>query len=186
MSLTTLLIVSCIGASIGGWAQPALISVVGISPYHIRVRGEWYRLLTHPFFHADLQHLLFNLIAFYSFAEVIHRSLTPFQYACLLLLGLLGSSLLSIFMRPVTASQVSIGFSGIVSAVAFATIVFYPKIKLLVLFIPMPGWLFAGLYTVYSLYAARVSRDNIDHWAHLGGAAVGIAFAWLLIKSNLI
>lgn len=180
MSLTHLLILSCVGASLWGWAQPGIIQAVGLSPYHVRVRGEWYRFLTHPFFHADLWHLAFNLIAFYSFAKVLVSVLTQGQYLALLLLGLLGSSFLSLFMRPASASQVSIGFSGIVSAVVFAAIVFYPRLKLMVFFVPMPGWLFAGLYMLYSFYAARASQDNIDHWAHLGGAASGALLAWLL------
>jgi membrane associated rhomboid family serine protease len=75
---------------------------------------------------------------------------------------------------------IGIGFSGVVSAVVFCMIVFYPKMRLLVFFVPMPAWVFAILYTLYSLYAGQSGGDGIDHWAHLGGAGAGAAYALLV------
>ncbi len=178
MSLTVLLIFFCGIASLLGWLTPGAIQVFGLNRYAVLTRGEIYRLFTHAFFHADIWHLLINGYVFYNFGRHLEPLLGRKYYAFLLLFGLLGSAMLSMMMRPPFSNTIAIGFSGVVSAVVFCMIVFYPKMRLLVFFIPMPAWLFAILYVLYSLYAGGRGEDGIDHWGHLGGAAAGVVYAW--------
>jgi len=180
MSITLFLIGVCVVASILGWLIPELIRDMGLNPNAVFGRGEFYRLLTHAFFHADIWHLLINGYVFYNFGRHLEPLLGEKRYIILLVIGLLGSALLSMFMQPDHSSTVGIGFSGVVSAVVFCLIIFFPKMQLLVFFVPMPAWLFAILYTLYSLYAGQRGGDGIDHWAHLGGAAAGVAYGLLV------
>jgi len=180
MSLTLLLMSWCIIFSILGWLTPSSFRVFGLNRQAVFENGQFYRILTHAFFHADIWHLLINLYVFYNFGNYAEKILGLKQYAVLLLVGLLGSAFFSMMMREPYSPVIGIGFSGVVSAVVFYMIVLYPKMKLLVFFIPMPAWLFAILYTAYSLYAGTRGEDGIDHWAHLGGAAAGAAYAFLL------
>ena len=55
--------------------------------------------------------------------------------------------------------------------------------------IPMPAFVFAILYTAYSIYAMKRVQDNIGHEAHLGGAIGGIIITIILhpqVVQNLI
>ena len=44
----------------------------------------------------------------------------------------------------------------------------------------MPAILYAVLYVGYSIYMDRTGRDNINHSAHLWGAAYGVVFTLLI------
>ncbi|GIV23681.1 MAG: hypothetical protein KatS3mg025_1340 [Bacteroidia bacterium] len=149
-------------------------------PYRV-LRGEWHRLLTSIFFHADLTHLLVNAIVFLSFGRVMEAYYGPEKYIGLLLTGLLGSGLLTLWRYQRSPQHVSIGLSGVVNAVLFAFILHNPTAKLLIFFLlPMPAWLFALLYIAYSVYEGQNERGYVNHWAHIGGAAAGIIFAYFL------
>jgi membrane associated rhomboid family serine protease len=44
----------------------------------------------------------------------------------------------------------------------------------------MPAIVYAVLYTGYSIYMDRRGQDNVNHSAHLWGAAYGVAFTLLV------
>jgi membrane associated rhomboid family serine protease len=71
-----------------------------------------------------------------------------------------------------------------VSAVIFSAILFAPTNIMTINFIPMPAFVFAILYTAYSMYMSKRNLDNIGHSAHLYGAAFGVAFT-LILKPDL-
>ena len=72
----------------------------------------------------------------------------------------------------------SLGASGAVSAVLFASIVYFPtqSIFILPIPIPLPAILFAVGYLVYSSYLARQGNDGVNHTAHIDGAITGLLF----------
>ena len=81
----------------------------------------------------------------------------------------------------------SLGASGGVSAVLFATIIFNPwaKIYFYGLF-PLPGIAVGVGYLIYSYYMTkRNSSDNINHEAHFYGAVYGMLFTFVF-KPSLI
>jgi membrane associated rhomboid family serine protease len=63
-----------------------------------------------------------------------------------------------------------------VSATLFAFILLQPWAQILVFVIPMPAILFAVLYVAYEFWLERQGADNINHNAHLWGAAYGVLF----------
>jgi membrane associated rhomboid family serine protease len=78
----------------------------------------------------------------------------------------------------------SLGASGAVSAVIFAGLMIAPYVTVGLYFIPpfIPGFVFAPLYLVFSIYLDRKGGDNINHSAHIWGALFGVAFTIIVGK----
>lgn len=76
----------------------------------------------------------------------------------------------------------SIGASGAVAAVLFASILISPLSQIMFIFLPIPirAFIFGILYLWYSAYEAKRGGDNIDHTAHYYGALFGFFIPGLL------
>ncbi len=51
--------------------------------------------------------------------------------------------------------------------------------------IPLPGFVFGGLYMFYSYYQAKRGSDNINHDAHIYGALFGVVFTVIIIPTAI-
>jgi membrane associated rhomboid family serine protease len=173
----TTLVVSLVGL----YSKPALIQRFLFRPYWFLRRKQYDTVVTSGFVHADLGHLIFNMVTFYFFAFPLERVIGPLRFAVLYLLGLVLSEITTYYKHRNDPSYASLGASGAISAVLFASIVYFPTQKLFIIPIPVPipAPLFAIAYVAYSWYSARQARGNINHDAHLGGALVGLAFVFL-------
>ncbi len=79
----------------------------------------------------------------------------------------------------------SLGASGAVSAVVFATILWNPQLELMMVFIPIPikAYVLGPIYLAIEYFSMKRGASRIAHDAHLGGALFGILFV-LLIDAN--
>lgn len=166
---------------IGLYGAPQLIEKNLLRPYWLTRRGEYGTLITCGFVHADLGHLIFNMISFYFFAFPLERRIGTVGFLTLYFVGLLISSLDTWLRRRNDPDYASLGASGAVLAVLFASIVYSPQQSLFIIPIPVPipAPLFAIGYLAYTYYSARQSRGRINHDAHLSGALTGLAFVAL-------
>lgn len=184
MSIVTYaLIAVTVAVSLLAWQQPRLLHALIYWPPAVR-RGEWWRLLTHGFIHADGAHLLVNMVVLFFFGSVMERVLTgrigEVGFLLFYLAGIAVAILPTHFRHLDDSSYRSLGASGAVAAMLFAYILIQPWAMLLVMIIPMPAIVFAVAYVWYSVWADRRSADNVNHGAHLAGAAWGVAFMLLL------
>jgi len=143
-------------------------------------RGQYYRLVTHGFIHADQSHLFLNMLTLFFFGRSMEpfyeRILGPAGFALFYVSAIVVAILPTYFANKDNPAYRSLGASGGVSAVLFAFILINPWATILVFFVPMPAILYAVGYVAYSIYQDRRQADNINHSAHLWGAAYGIAF----------
>lgn len=158
-------------------------------PPRVTKHGEYYRFLSYGFLHADGMHLIFNMITLFFFGQFLEQVMGEiageFAFPLFYLAAMAFSIYPSYVMNRENAAYASLGASGAVSAVLFAYIVIAPWDLIFVFFIPMPAILFAVLYTAYSIWMDKKGGDNVNHSAHLWGAAFGVA-ALLVMRPAFI
>jgi membrane associated rhomboid family serine protease len=173
-----ILTLTCLVSLTGLFVAPQLIVRSLFRPYWLVRRAEYTRLITSGFVHADVGHLLFNAITFYSFAFLLERHMGTPQFLTLYFSGLLLGNVGTYFKHRNDPNYACLGASGAILAVMFASIIYFPSQRLIIIPIPLPipAPLFALGYLAFTYYSARQSRDKINHDAHLGGALTGLAF----------
>ena len=149
--------------------------------------GEYYRLLSSGFLHGDFQHLLFNCFTLFIFGDTVIMSLGEINFILLYFSCLVFSGWISVYFNKNNNNYSAVGASGAVIGTVYSSILLYPNMKLAFLFfpIPMPAYLFAIGYLVYSLYGVKKLNDGIGHEAHVGGALSGLVIT-SLFKPNVI
>ena len=136
--------------------------------------GEQIRMLSSGFLHADMTHLIFNMLTLYFFAPVVISYLGDFSFVLIYFGSLIFGSLLTMVFHKNDYSYRAVGASGAVTGVLYSAILLKPDMMLGIFFIiPMPAYIFGILYLLYSIYGMKAKNDNIGHTAHFGGAIGG-------------
>jgi len=192
MSITILFVCIAGLTSILAFNRPELLHKLLGWPYRVKRNGEFYRLLTSGFVHADYLHLIINLFVLYQFGAIVEQQYQMvfgetgrIYYILLLLLGIIVPDVIDYLIHKDRPEYRSLGASGTVSAVLFAYVLFNPWAKLYLYgIIPIYSIIAAVLYIIYSIYQDKKANDNVNHMAHLTGAVFGFLFT-LLLKPSL-
>ena len=145
-------------------------------------RGEWYRLITSGFVHADPIHLLFNMFTLYFFGRLVEYMLGTVPFVILYFGSELAANLLTLALKRWQRGYSSLGASGAVSGVLLSGCLFQPFSKIYIMPLPIgiPAFIYAVFYIGYSTFQVRDNaRDGTAHEAHLGGALAGIVLTVL-------
>lgn len=146
------------------------------SPFEIKRRKKYFQFISSGFLHADLMHLLFNMLTLYFFADSVEEVTGGVRFAMIYFGSMIFADLPSFFKHKDNPDFRSLGASGAVSGIIFSSILFNPTASMMIfpIPIPIPAPIFAVLYLVYCTVAARKSQDNINHSAHFWGAVAGL------------
>jgi membrane associated rhomboid family serine protease len=180
MYVTFLIIVVTCAISFSAFKNEKLISDLILWPPAISRGKQYYRLISYGFIHADGQHLLFNMITLFFFGRLIEKFMSGYigsiGFVAFYLSAIMVSILPTYIKNVSNPAYRSLGASGAVSAVLFAFVLLQPWATILIFFIPCPAIIYAVVYIAYSIYMDRQQRDNVNHSAHLWGAAYGWLF----------
>ena len=151
--------------------------------------GEYIRMISSAFLHADISHLAFNMLTLYFFAPVVIAYLGTFSFVFIYFGSLIVGNLLTYYFHKNDYSYRAIGASGAVTGILYSAILVRPDMMIGIFFvIPIPAYLFGILYLFYSIYGMRAKNDNVGHTAHFGGAIGGylltLAIAPLLLSEQ--
>ena len=148
-------------------------------------KGDYVRLISSGFLHANWEHLIFNMISLFFFYEVVTDSMGELLFVFIYFGSMLLGNVFSLQIYKRQSYYSAIGASGAVSGIIFTAIALYPKaIKVNFL----PGWLFGALYFGYSVFMMFNPQkgDNLGHTAHIGGALFGLAVVVLYAPTIVV
>lgn len=156
-------------------------------PPAISESSQWYRFFTCGFIHADFGHLAFNMYAFYTFGVVVEdafvylfgKGLGMTLYVLLYVSALMVCLLPTYVKHKHDYQYRSLGASGAVSAIVFASILLMPTAEIGLIFIPffrLPAFIFGFIYLAITAWLDRRGSSRINHSAHLYGGLYGIIF----------
>lgn len=159
------------------WVAPKMLERNLLRPYWMRKERDYSTLITSGFIHGDTTHLLFNSLTLFFFGPDLEQRIGSTRFIALYFIGLVLSSLGTVYKQRDNPDYAALGASGAILAVLFAYIVYFPTRTLYLYFaLPIPAVLFAFGYMAYSWWASKHRRDNINHDAHLDGALTGLIF----------
>jgi len=148
--------------------------------------GSVLRLFTALFLHADWAHLLGNLVFLLIFGMPAERTMGPWRFLILFLLGGAVANLAAVLTIG-APDRVVIGASGAVSAVIGAYLALFPTAKLGVVlplglfleFVKAPASLLIGIWALLQVvFAYTGPAFGAVAWsAHIAGFLFGVVFA---------
>ncbi len=193
MSITLIIILLTVAASYYAWEKPEIMYKWIMNPYTVQRKNQYERFITSGFIHNDWGHLIFNMLALYMFGSNVERAFEylfhengKYIYLVMYLSGIIVSEIPTYLKNKNNVNYNSLGASGGVSSVIFASILYYPLNNICLYYILcLPGFIMGIIYLIYSSYQSKRGTDNVNHDAHLYGALYGIAFA-IISNPNVI
>ena len=157
-------------------------------PYQV-ARGEngLGMLLAH-FAHGGVGHLLFNMLALYSFGVPVLSALGPARFLLIYVVAGVGSDLVVFALHQDDPTYRCLGASGSVFGILMAAVVLDPSTSVVMFFvpIPIPGPVFMlGYVAIAIVLILRKHRGGVSHEGHLGGAIIGLAVTVLMAPRGL-
>lgn len=143
-----------------------MIFQLGAANNYLISDGQYWRIITSMFIHADFLHLLFNMFGLYVFGPELERIAGKLRFITIYLLSGILANVATFVIEPL--NYTSVGASGAIFGIfgAYLALVYYtrktmPQFKQLIL--PLVG---------ISVMMTFI-QPNINITAHLAGLAVG-------------
>jgi membrane associated rhomboid family serine protease len=146
---------------------------------------ELWQLVSYSFLHGSLLHLMFNMLALYTFGRDVERLFGSMWYLQFYLASVVAGALSHLVVTGWMGGPPipTVGASGGVYGLLLAYGIYFPRRTVLLLFppIPLPARVFVVLFAALELYfGVTGTASGVAHFAHLGGMLGG----WLMIRTR--
>jgi membrane associated rhomboid family serine protease len=164
-----------------GLNLPVLMAMIPLA-----VRSGWvWQFVTYMFFHTELTHLIFNMLALFIFGVQVERQMGSREFLLYYLITGTLAGVFSFFVYWFTGADrvFLIGASGAVFAVQLAYAIFFPNAVLYIWgILPLRAPVMVLGFTALELFFQFTGfQRNVAHFTHLAG----FAFGWLYFLIRL-
>jgi membrane associated rhomboid family serine protease len=165
-------------------SEQLLISLISYPSDILTFR--YYTLFTSGFLHADIWHLLGNMLGIFIFGRIIERKLGTkktfgIYFGALLISGII-SSLVNWFVF--SNNIPGLGASGAVMGLISAAILLDPFYITHDMLFPLPAMIIGWAYIFWDLQSVWIgANDGIGHFAHIGGF-LSISLIYFFMKQH--
>ena len=148
---------------------------------------QLWRYISYQFLHAGLLHLAFNMLALFFVGRILERSMRRESFILLYLLCGVAGGIMYVLLCGIgiVGPGYLLGASASVLGLIGACAVLYPRMMVIVIFVPMQMSMLAILSLAFFMLAILFSRENPGgHAAHLGGMLAGGGYFLLIRKKR--
>jgi membrane associated rhomboid family serine protease len=138
--------------------------------------GQWWRIFTSVFLHADIMHIAFNMFALYQVGQFVEMIYGTPRMAIIYTLSAVGSGVAVLVFAP---DVLTIGASGAIFGLFGALAVAGSRLG-------EPGAQIMKQTTgiiVINLIIGFLPGSNISYQAHIGGLVIGILCGFILFRT---
>jgi membrane associated rhomboid family serine protease len=130
--------------------------------------SNYWTIVTAMFVHANIQHVLFNMLTLYFFSTLCLQLIETKWFLVVYLIGGIFGNILFLLLAPTYSAVV--GASGAIFAVGGILVMMRPTMRVYLYFlVPMPLWVGIVIGFLLTAFSAGVAWQ-----AHLGGLTVGL------------
>lgn len=160
------------------------LGLLAMNPVAVVAEGYWWQVVTYMYAHADLSHILFNMLGLFFFGTAVEEELGSWEFLTFYnVTGVLaGLASLGIYWLTGQYGVYLLGASGAVFAVTLAFAAFRPHARVLVFFvIPLRARSLVILYAAFEVFSQIFNPyGGVAHLTHLAGYV--FAFLYLLVR----
>lgn len=132
-------------------------------------------LVTCMFIHANLWHIIANMVTLYFFGSYLNRLLGTLKFLLIYFAGGILGGIVFLLLPP-SELAVAVGASGAIFALGGALAVMRPKLRVFIFPIPapLPLWIaIIGIFVIFSFL------PSVAWQAHAGGLAFGLIAGYI-------
>jgi len=162
-----------------------------LSPLHPHLLNYF----TYQFLHANIPHVLFNMLFLYVFGNNVNDRMGNFGYLAFYLAGGVFAGIAYVFFEKADI----VGASGAIAAVIGAYLVLLPRSHITIVYLlffigvaEIPSiWLILGYFLLQDIvlqvfHSSLNGGDNVAHVAHIGGTVFGLTVCMLMLSVHLL
>lgn len=147
-------------------------------------------LLGHIFLHADIFHLLGNMLFLWVFGNAVCTNVGNFRY----LLFFLIVTLVAAIFHNVLTGGLAIGASGAINGVVGAVLALYPinRVHVWYWFVVAVGswevsaWFIILVWLAFDIWGVATGAGRVAYWAHIGGLIAGVGLGTLALQKTWV
>jgi len=157
----------------------------GLVPSSVLHKLFIWQLITYMFLHGNLMHIFMNMFVLWMFGSEIERNWGTREFYKYYFATGIGAGIFNLIFEPSSTIPI-IGASGAIYGLLLAFGLLFPERPIFIYFLfPIKAKYFVLIFGALTFISAfSSSNDNIAHFAHLGGMAVGYLYLRLDWRLN--